>query len=138
MKKELSKKEAELTDMFLIELIEHEKNFAVKGVIITFFDKYKISKENVDFILEKLCSRDLIRITKNQKSEILNIIFNKSDLTTFLNNGGMVEFWLKLNKLKNDFTLSKWKVKIFPFAFVISIIGGIYSIVKLIQLFFQE
>jgi len=39
---------------------------------------------------------------------------------------------LEIGKLRNDFTLSKWQLKTFWWAFTFGIIGGVYAIVSII------
>lgn len=40
---------------------------------------------------------------------------------------------LQLNKLKNEVELGQWKKKTFWIVFILAIIGGIYSIIKIFQ-----
>ena len=45
MNKALTEKESKVADLFLEDLLTHEKTHAFKSVVNHFFEKYKISKE---------------------------------------------------------------------------------------------
>lgn len=133
MNKEITKRESELADLFLNEFPKYEKDWIFKNSLYFFFKDFKIKNERVLFICEELEKRGLVKLNKDSKGKTWTLKMFKTESKEFLNNGGMTELWLKRNKLKYDFKMSKTKAISFPWLFAFSILSGIYSIIKIIE-----
>ncbi|WAC02913.1 hypothetical protein N7U66_04610 [Lacinutrix neustonica] len=133
MNKALTEKESKVADLFLEDLLTHEKTHAFKSVVNHFFEKDKISKERALFICEYLERKSLVTLILDSNFTLRNIKFDKSKIQEFLKNDGINKRWMVDSKLKYDLKFSKFKVKTFGFLFVISIFGGVYGFYDFIE-----
>jgi hypothetical protein len=106
MKDKFTKRESQLIDLMLEKLLTvTESTHVSNGFCHMFCNKNNISKETYTLICHELHLRDLIKY--NEKFNSVTPL--KTKIKPFLNNGGMTEYWLKRNKLKNDFKISSLK-----------------------------
>jgi hypothetical protein len=103
MNKALTEKESKVADLFLEDLLTHEKTHAFKSVVNHFFEKYKISKERALFICEYLERKSLVTLILDSNLTLRNIKFDKSKIQEFLKNDGINKRWMVDSKLKYDF-----------------------------------
>jgi len=133
-KKELTKKESELSDLFLEELLTvTDKCWVRKYFISVYFEKFGVNEDRYFLICQNLAKKDLIQLNKRPNDQLFTINIEKINIRNFLNNGGMTELWLKRNKLLYDFRMSKFKVVSFYWLFAVSIFSGIFSVIKIVQ-----
>ena len=133
MNNKLTRIESELADLFLYEFPKYEKDWILNKTLYFFFKDFKIKEERVLFISEELEKRDLVEFNRNADGEVKTLNLKKKRAKEFLNKGGMTELWLKRNKLKYDFIMSKAKAISFPWLFAFSILSGIYSFIKIVN-----
>lgn len=137
MNKPLTEKESKVADLFLEDLLTHEKTYAYKSIVNYFFKKHKISKERALFICEYLERKSLVVLILDSNLDsnltLKNLNFDKSKIQEFLKNDGINKSWMIDSKLKYDLKFSKFKVKTFGFLFVISIFGGVYGFYDFIE-----
>ncbi|WP_343330363.1 hypothetical protein [Polaribacter staleyi] len=130
MKNKFTKKESELIDLMLENFLTIDSNINISnGFCFKFCNEFNIVKETYVSMCFELHNRDLIKY--NEKLNCLTP--KKTEIKSFLNNGGMTEYWLRRNKLKYDFNISKTKSWSFYLFLVISVIGGIYSCIKIYE-----